>query len=82
MLLALKDEYGSSSLMEAIRRATAHNAYGADYIQNILYQEMTPLRVHLPVKLDQEELNRIRLEEPSLAEYDAFAIKRRKHHGR
>jgi transposase len=82
MLLALKDEYGSSSLMEAIRRATAHNAYGADYIQNILYQEMTPLRVHLPVKLDQEELNRIRLEEPSLAEYDAFAIKRRKLHGR
>ncbi len=81
MLLALKDEYGSSSLIEAIKQATAHNAYGADYIQNILYQEMTPLRAHLPVKLSQEELNRIRLDEPSLAEYDAFAVKRRKFRG-
>ena len=81
-LLALKDEYGAGSLIEAIRQATAHNAYGADYIQNILYQEMTPLRVHPPVKLNQEELNRIRLEEPSLAEYDAFAVKRRKQHDR
>lgn len=80
-LLALKDEYGSTSLIEAIRQATAYNAYGADYIQNILYQEMTPLKTHLPVKLSQEELNRIRLDEPSLAEYDAFAVKRRKHHG-
>jgi hypothetical protein len=77
-LLALHDEYGSSSLIEAIRQASAHNAYGADYIGNILYQEMTPLKLHLPVKLSQEALNRIRLEEPSLAEYDAFAIKRRK----
>jgi transposase len=81
MLLALKDEYGSTSLIEAIKQASAHNAYGADYIQNILYQEMTPLRVHLPVKLSQQELNRIRLDEPSLAEYDTFAIKRRKHRG-
>jgi hypothetical protein len=81
-LLALRDEYGPSSLIEAIKRASAHNAYGADYIQNILYQEMTPLRAHLPVKLSQEALNRIRLEEPSLAEYDAFAIQRRKRHGR
>jgi len=79
-LLALKDEYGSYALIEAIKRATSHNAYGANYIENILYQEMTPQRNHPPVRLKQEDLNRIRLEEPSLAEYDAFVIKRKKDH--
>ena len=77
-LLDLKDEYGAASLIEAIRQATANNAYGADYIENILYQNMTPQRKHLPVKLKEDALNRIRLEEPSLAEYDAFVIQRRK----
>jgi hypothetical protein len=39
---------------------------------------MTPKTLHPPVRLKQEKLNRIRLDEPSLAEYDAFVIKRRK----
>ncbi len=38
----LKDEYGTSSLIHAIRKAIGFKAYGADYIENILYQEMTP----------------------------------------
>lgn len=76
-LLALKDEYGPSALIEAIQRASMHNAYGAHYIENILYQEMTPKTHHPPVRLKQEKLNRIRLDEPSLADYDAFVIKRR-----
>ena len=77
-LLALKDEYGSYALIEAIKKATLHNAYGAHYIENILYQEMTPKTDHPPVKVKQENLNRIRLEEPSLAQYDALVIKRRR----
>lgn len=77
-LLALRDEYGSASLVQAFRRAISHNAYGADYVENILYQEMTPQREHQPVKLKEEALNRIRLQEPSLEEYDAFVVKRRK----
>lgn len=79
-LLNLKDEYGTYALIEAIKRATLHNAYGAHYIENILYQEMTPQPHYPPVRLKQEKLNHIRLDEPSLAEYDAFIIKRRKHH--
>jgi transposase len=79
-LLALKDEYGPYALIQAIQRATLHHAYGAHYIENILYQERTPQTPHPPVRLQQEKLNRIRLEEPSLAEYDAFIIKRRNHH--
>jgi len=77
-LLTLKDEYGSFQLIEAIKKASLHSAYGAHYIENILYQEMTPKRNHPPVKVTQENLNRIRLEEPSLAHYDAFVIRRRK----
>lgn len=79
-LLQLKDDYGASALIQAMKRAMSHNAYGADYVENILYQEMTPQRDHPPVRVNQENLNRIRLQEPSLAEYDAFVVKRRKRH--
>jgi len=76
-LLSLKDEYGVISLIHAIKKALVHKAYGADYIENILYQEMTPQNHHQPVRLKDEALNRIRLAEPSLAEYDAYILKRR-----
>jgi hypothetical protein len=75
-LLALKDEYGPYAFIEAIKKASIHKAYGAHYIENILYQEMTPKTHHPPVRLKQETLNRIRLDEPCLADYDAFIIKR------
>jgi len=76
-LLALKDEYGATSLIYAIRRAIKYKAYGADYIENILYQEMTPQRKHPPLKMKNEELNRIQLMEPSLTEYDTYILKER-----
>jgi transposase len=79
-LLAFKDEYGAFALIEAIKKASLHKAYGAHYIENILYQEMTPSKRHPPVRVKQENLNHIRLQEPSLAQYDAFIIKRRKNH--
>lgn len=77
-LLALKEEYGSYALIEAIKKASLHNAYGAHYIENILYQEMTPKTNHPPVRLKDENLNNICLERPALAEYDALVVKRRK----
>jgi hypothetical protein len=77
-LLHLKDEYGHGSMLTAIKRANNHNAYGAGYIENILYQEMTPSRNHPPVRVKNEDLNRIRLIEPNLAEYDTYVLKRRK----
>jgi transposase len=76
-LLALKEDYGTDALFEALQRASQHRAYGAHYIENILYQEMTPQRQHPPVRLKQAHLNQIRLDEPSLAEFDTFVIKRR-----
>jgi len=77
-LLSLRDDYGTTSIIYALKRALIHNAIGADYIENILYQEMTPKKQHLPVRLKKEALNNIRLPEPSLEEYDAHVIKRNK----
>ncbi len=77
-LLSLQDEYGQSSLLCGIQKALSNKLYGADYIQNILYQEMTPVINHRPVKLKRQELNTIRLTSPSLEEYDALVLKRRK----
>lgn len=79
-LLALNHQYGTESLIYALKRAIQHNAYGADYIQNILFQEMNPQKNHPPVKLKDEALNRIRLSEPSLVDYDSFILKRRPKH--
>ena len=76
-LLRLKDQYDTVSLICAIRKAMVHKAYGADYIENILHQGKTPQKQHLPVKLKKDELNHIRLSEPSLADYDAYILKRR-----
>ena len=76
-LLALKDEYGDAALIYAVRKALAHKAYGAEYVQNILHQEKTPRRHHPPVILKNEDLNHIRLPEPLLADYDAYILKRR-----
>lgn len=80
VLLILKDEYGEAAFICAIRKAIAHKAYGAEYIRNILHQESTPKKQHPPVKLKNEELNNLRLAAPSLAEYDAYILKRRHDH--
>ena len=77
-MLKLKDEYGAESVIFAVRKAIRHKAYGADYIENILYQEMTPVNTRQPVKLKNDELNHIRINEPSLAEYDAHILKKGK----
>ena len=80
-LLALKDQYGSASVLYAISKASSYKAYGAEYIENILYQEMTPINHHPPVELKNQDLNSIRLNEPCLADYDAYIIKRRRTDG-
>ena len=77
-LLSLNDIYGTPSLICALRKALSHKLYGFAYIQNILHQEMTPVRTHPPVTLKNGELNDIRLPEPNLAEYDAIALKGKK----
>jgi len=77
-IMTLKDEYGDSSIIIALNKALDLKLYGADYIQNILYQEMTPKTCHPPVRLKKDTLNEIRLCSPNLAEYDALILKKRK----
>ncbi len=77
-LLDLNDQYGTSSLIVALRKALEHKLYGADYVQNILHQHRTPTMDHQPLKLRNKDLNDIRLTAPNLAEYDAIILKRRK----
>lgn len=77
-LLSLLDQYGEQSLSWAVHKALRHQALGADYIENILYQEMIPINQHPPVKLKDEALNRIRLTQPTLTDYDVIALKRRR----
>ena len=77
-LLKIKDDYGEKSLLYAMDKAMGQNLYGADYIENILYQEMTPKVDHPPVTLEKNELNYIRLKSTSLKEYDSLALKRKR----
>ncbi|MBT6341658.1 MAG: IS21 family transposase [Desulfobacula sp.] len=76
-ILLLKDEYGAGKVVYALDKALELKLYGADYIQNILYQEKAPKINHPPVRLKKNNLNDIRLCSPNLAEYDALILKRR-----
>jgi hypothetical protein len=77
-LLVLNDRYGAEALIRALEHAAAAKAWGADYVENIVHQQAAPKNELLPVKLKDESLNRIRLQRPSLAEYDAHILERSK----
>jgi transposase len=79
-LLRLQDEYGDRAVLDGLKKGLAQKLYGADYIRNILYQQMTPVKNNLPVPLKQRELSEIRLTTPVLADYDAIAMKKRYRH--
>jgi hypothetical protein len=64
--------------MAAIEKAMMKTAWGADYIENILLQDSTPVQKQPPVRLKEDRLNHIRLEEPNLADFDAFVLKNRR----
>lgn len=81
-LLRLLDEYGDKALLYGLKIGLNKQLYGAEYIRNILYQEMTPVSNHQPVKLRRSELDTIRLTTTNLEQYDALALKRRRKHER
>ena len=74
--LALKDDYGAQALLEALPRATLHQAFGAHSSENILSPEMTPQRQHPPVRLQHPHRNPLRLADPARADSDACVIQR------
>lgn len=80
-LLKLRDAYGETAILSAVEKATARKLYGAEYVENIVYQEIAPRRYHDPVRLKNPDLNRICLETPCLVDYDTIALKQRSNHG-
>jgi len=66
--------YGPEAVAEAIDKAAAARAFGADYIANILRQQSSPRAVEPPVRLKDARLNQLAPEQLSLLEYDAYLL--------
>jgi len=79
-LIGLQKNFGLQAFTDAIEHAIAHNAFGIDYIENILNRQ--PVTIQPPVILKQDRLNHIYLAEPMLADYDTFVLKRKNHNER
>lgn len=77
-LLELVRDYGPESVAAALEKAYAAQAFGADYIANILRQGQTPRDVQPPLRLKHPELNALATDPLSLAEYDALLLHPRK----
>jgi transposase len=77
-LLELVRDYGPESVSAALDKAYAAQAFGADYIANILRQQQARRDIQPPLRLKQAGLNALTTDPLSLAEYDAFILEPRK----
>lgn len=71
-ILEMMKLYDLHSVTTAINKAMDHRAFGADYIENILYQEMTPERKEPPVELKDKELQELKPNPLSLEGYNKY----------
>ena len=73
-LLELIRQYGPEVVANAIEKASAARAFGADYVANILRQQQCPRRPQPPLRLRDPLLNELATDPLSLLEYDAFIL--------
>lgn len=73
-LLELVRQYGPEPVANAIEKAAAARAFGADYVANILRQQQSPREVQPPLRLRDQRLNDLATDPLSLLEYDAFIL--------
>jgi len=73
-LLELVRQYGPEPVANAITKASAARAFGADYIANILRQQQSPRHPQPPLRLHDPALNDLATDPLSLLEYDAFIL--------
>jgi len=73
-LLELCRQYGPGAVSSAISKAQPLGAFGADYIKNILLQELSPRLVQPALKLKDSSLNDLATDPLSLLEYDALIL--------
>jgi transposase len=73
-LLELVRQYGPEAVADAIEKAAAARAFGADYITNILRQQQFPRQTQPPLRLRDPRLNDLATDPLSLLAYDAFIL--------
>src|ERR1700683_4494780 len=73
-LLELIRQYGPEPVADAIEKASAARAFGADYIANILRQQQAPRQIQPPLRLRDPRLHDLVTDPLSLLEYDAFIL--------
>lgn len=72
-IMELAATYGESSVLDAVREALKFKAFGAAYVQSILFQKRTAkgLEEILPLTIPQKpDWNEIRTSQPDLSIYD------------
>jgi transposase len=77
-LLELVRDYGPEPVSAALARAHAAQAFGADYVANILRQQQSRRDIQPPLRLKHSELNELATDPLSLADYDAVILQSRK----
>jgi len=73
-LLELVRQYGPEPVADAIEKASAARAFGADYVANILRQQQSPRPTQPPLRLRDPRLNDLATDPLSLLQYDAFIL--------
>jgi transposase len=73
-LLELVRQYGPEPVADAIEKASAARAFGADYVANILRQQQSPRQTQPPLRLRDPRLNDLVTDPLSLLQYDAFIL--------
>jgi len=77
-LFTLIREYGPQAVSGAIAKAHAAQAFGADYVANILRQQQQRRDLQPPLRLKDPALNELTTDPLSLAGYDAFILRSQK----
>ena len=73
-LLELIRQYGPEPVADAIEKAAAARAFGADYVANILRQQLSPRQTQPALRLRDPRLNDLATDPLSLLEYDSFIL--------
>jgi len=77
-LLQLIHQYGPEAAAGALQKAFTARAFGADYVANLLRQQLSPRNPQPPLQLRDPELNQLVTDPLSLLDYDAFVLEARK----
>jgi transposase len=77
-LLDLFRAYRPEQVADALQKALAARAFGAEYVAHLLRQMQSPREPQPPLRLRDPELNHLTTDPLSLLDYDAFILNARK----